>query len=163
VMASGEGIREGLMKGPRALAVGLDGAVLLLETAHERPRVQAFDLHGNPVPYFKDPNGGSAKVSTLTLAEPAGSQYLDLAVEGKGYLYVLSHTGEGRQPEDYRMNIYTPDGEFLVTTPKIAAAKLAVALDRSIYTLNYEAFLGKDGRTEPSVSMWIPPAPQPGI
>ncbi|MCI1186942.1 hypothetical protein MON38_05885 [Hymenobacter sp. DH14] len=154
-LASGEGVREGLLLNPSALAIGLDGAVLVLENQ----RVQAFDLHGNPVPYFRDPQQPDQKISTLALNQPKGTQYLDLAVEGKGYLYVLARQGAGRRPEDYRLTIYTPDGELLVTTPRMAADKLTVGLDRSVYTLNYEVFEGPNGRTEPSISQWIPPAP----
>ncbi|WP_460503544.1 hypothetical protein, partial [Hymenobacter agri] len=147
--------REGLLRNPSALAIGLDGAVLVLESQ----RVQAFDLHGNPVPYFRDPQQPGRKISTLALNQPKGTQYLDLAVEGKGYLYVLARQGAGRRPDDYRLIIYTPDGEQLVSTPRMAADKLTVGLDRSVYTLNYEVLLGPNGRTEPSVSQWVPPAP----
>jgi hypothetical protein len=32
---------------------------------------------------------------------------------------------------------------------------------RDLYTLNYELFLDADGRVQPSISMWLPPAPPP--
>ncbi|HEU4390639.1 MAG TPA: hypothetical protein VFV34_22740, partial [Blastocatellia bacterium] len=41
LMVSGEGIREGLMKGPKALAVAPDGRILILESLNNR--IQAFD------------------------------------------------------------------------------------------------------------------------
>ncbi|HEX8745430.1 MAG TPA: hypothetical protein VF712_20060 [Thermoleophilaceae bacterium] len=47
---SGQGLREGLMQGPAALAVAPDGRILVLETLNSR--VQAFDTKGNPVPSF---------------------------------------------------------------------------------------------------------------
>lgn len=47
---SGQGLREGLMQGPVALAVAPDGRILVLETLNRR--VQAFDTKGNPVPSF---------------------------------------------------------------------------------------------------------------
>lgn len=150
-LASGEGTREGLMKNPIALAVGLDGAVLVLEGS----RVQAFDLHGNPVPYFQDPDHAGQKTSILQLAGPAGTQYLDLAVEGKGYLYVLARRGTNSPLEDYRLRIYTPAGELLASTPRMVASRLTVGLNRNVYTLNYEVFEGHKGRTEPSVSLWV--------
>jgi hypothetical protein len=155
-MASGEGLREGLLKGPRGLVVGLDGRVLVLEGGNNR--IQAFDLEGKPVRYFKNPKGGE-NVSILNLRDPDNSVYLDLAVEAKGYLYVL-RTRNGSGPDNYQVDLYEPDGTFLVSTPRVTADKITVDLMRNMYTLNYEVILGKDGRTEPSVSMWIPPAPQ---
>lgn len=50
VIVSGEGIRQGLMKGPKAMAVAPNGNILILES--ENNRVQAFDIKGNPVPSF---------------------------------------------------------------------------------------------------------------
>ena len=50
IMVSGEGIRQGLMLGPMALAIAPDGRILVLESANNR--VQAFDIKGNPVPCF---------------------------------------------------------------------------------------------------------------
>ena len=154
-LASGEGVREGLLLNPHALAVGLDGAILVLEGK----RIQAFDLYGNPVPYFRDPARPDQKSSALYLTQPAGTFYLDLTVEAKGYLYVLSRRGAGRQPADYHLTIYTPDGAQLVDTPQVAAERLTVGLDRSVYTLNYETLQGHQGRPEPSISQWVPPAP----
>ena len=50
LMVSGEGLRQGLVRGPKALAVAPDGRILVLESLNKR--VQAFDLRGNPVPSF---------------------------------------------------------------------------------------------------------------
>jgi hypothetical protein len=156
-LASGQGFREGLVQGPRGLAVGLDGRVLILESINQR--IQAFDLNGNPVPYFADPNDPSKKISTMALADPGNSTYLDLSVEAKGYLYVLRYKGDGSKPSDYQVDLYEPDGKLLVSTTKVAADKIVVDLIRNLYTLNYEVILGAGKRTEPSVSLWIPPAP----
>lgn len=49
-MVSGEGIRQGLMRGPKAMVVSPDGRILVLESINNR--VQAFDTKGNPVPSF---------------------------------------------------------------------------------------------------------------
>jgi hypothetical protein len=49
-MVSGHGIRQGLMQGPKALAITPDGRILVLETINQR--IQAFDVQGNPVPSF---------------------------------------------------------------------------------------------------------------
>lgn len=50
LLASGKGIREGLMNGPKAMAIAPDGSILILESVNKR--VQAFDIKGNPVPSF---------------------------------------------------------------------------------------------------------------
>jgi hypothetical protein len=49
-MVSGQGVRQGLLQGPRARAVTPDGRILVLETINQR--VQAFDTNGNPAPSF---------------------------------------------------------------------------------------------------------------
>lgn len=155
-MAGGEGHREGLLDGPRAIAVGLDGRVLVLEGGNHR--IQAFDLAGKPVQYFKNPAGGD-KISSVQLKDPGDSTYLDLAVEAKGYLYVLRRRGATDGPDAYQVDLYEPDGTHLVSTPRVTADKITVDLLRNMYSLNYETFLGHNERTEPSVSLWIPPAP----
>lgn len=156
-MAAGEGWREGMLKGPRAIATGVDGRVLVLEGINHR--IQAFDVDGKPVAYFKNPDGSANKLSTMLLHDPGKSNYLDLAVEAKGYLYVLRYR-DSPKPENYLVDLYEPDGTFLVSTPRVAADKLTVDILRNMFTLNYEVILGKNGRTEPSVSLWIPPAPR---
>jgi hypothetical protein len=95
----------------------------------------------------------------MALADPGNSTYLDLSVEAKGYLYVLRYKGDGGSPSDYQVDLYEPDGTLLVSTTKVAADKIVVDLIRNLYTLNYEVILGAGSRTEPSVSLWIPPAP----
>ena len=160
-MVSGQGLRDGLIDGPEAIAVALDGRILVLEGGNNR--IQAFDLLGNPVPYFADPKKpGGDKIPTMSLVtDRRDSHYLDLSVEAKGYLYVLAYKGDGLSPADYRVDIYKPDGSFLVTTTGVAAAKIIVDTLRSLYALNYEVILGNHGRPEPSVSMWLPPPPGP--
>lgn len=155
---SGEGARVGLLQQPCAIAVALDGRLLVLEQGNRR--IQSFDISGNPVPYFK-PSGQTEKSAVLPLRQTsaAATTYLDLSVEAKGYLFVLAYDDNGSQPEHYRVDIYEPDGSFLVSTPRVAAARIAVDLARSLYTLNWETLAGPDRRTEPSVSMWLPPPP----
>lgn len=65
LMVSGEGIRTGLLRGPKALAVAPDGRILVLESLNKR--VQAFDTKGNPVPCFTP----SRQLFTLSAAEIA--------------------------------------------------------------------------------------------
>ncbi len=91
----------------------------------------------------------------------AGVVPLDLSVESKGYIFVLKYlTAQGTsvQATDYRLDIYSPDGSFLTQVSGLAAARLQVDLWRNLFTLNYEIINGT-GRTEPSVSQWIPSTP----
>ncbi|MDX9724671.1 MAG: hypothetical protein RBU37_28235 [Myxococcota bacterium] len=87
--------------------------------------------------------------------------YLDLSVETQGYMYVLSYSGSGAKPAEYRLDIYSPKGDFVSRSSGVAAARLAVNRWRTAYTLNYEGVLGRGGRTQPSVSEWLPSTPQP--
>jgi hypothetical protein len=116
-------------------------------------RVQAFDVHGNPTPIFE-----SGTTALMPLTPETGAIYLDLAVEGLGYMYVLSYVNNGLVPASYRLDLYTPDGRFLARTTGVAAGRLAVDLFRNLYTLNYEPIDGSP-RTEPSLSQWLPVTP----
>jgi hypothetical protein len=95
--------------------------------------------------------------------------YLDLAVELQGFIYVLSYTGDGKAVENYKLDLYNPTGKWLSRTPDKAkdpkatgvnGARLIVDMWRSMYTLNFEHFEGPGGRTEPSVSTWLPTTPK---
>jgi len=113
-------------------------------------------------------------LSYMPLHEPDNITYLDLAVESKGYIYVLSRvkkTTTAERNTDYILDIYNPDGTFLVRSPDprlhsdpskmqyVSAARLTLDIWRSVFTLNYESFPGPQGRTEPSISQWIPTTP----
>jgi hypothetical protein len=156
-LASGEGSRDGLMAQPRSIAVALDGRLLVLEAGNRR--IQAFDYTGNPVQYFKSASGEKSPILALRNADK--TTFLDLSVEAKGYIFVLGYTGDSAtaKADQYLVDIYEPDGTFLVSTPGVAAAKIAVDLARSMFTLNWETLRGPGGRTEPSVSKWLPPPP----
>jgi hypothetical protein len=155
-LASGDGKRDGLISRPRAIAVALDGRLLVLEDGNRR--IQSFDLGGNPVPYFG--TAGGPKSPILPLRETGGkTTYLDLSVEAKGYLFVLAFDGDGARAEQYRVDIYEPGGSFLVSTPGVAAGKIAVDLARAMYTLNWQTLEGPGGRPEPSISQWLAPPP----
>jgi hypothetical protein len=156
---SGAGSRPGLMRAPVAAAVSSDGVILVLEGSDGNNRIQAFDAGGNAVPYFqKQPR-------PYFLQLPAGSNalYLDLAVEYSGYLYLLS-SGDN---DVHRLDIYHAQqagAAPICSTVGINAARLAVDFWRSVYTLNYEILRLPDGSipptlTEPSISLWLPPAP----
>ncbi len=100
-------------------------------------------------------------VSYMPLREQPGKDisYLDIAVENKGYIYVLMRIN-GTTPE-FLLDIYNPDGSTLLTEPQtgVNAAKLTVDQWRSMFTLNYTSLLGPGQRTEPSISTWIPSTP----
>jgi hypothetical protein len=156
---SGQGTRPGLIRSPMAAAVNAEGVILVLEDSKNNNRIQAFDLGGNPVPYFAhqpDPY-------FFRLPATEGSTYLDLAVEFTGYLYVLSNSG---RPPLFRLDIYHPaqeDAKPICTTVGMNAARLTVDFWRNVYTLNYEVLKLPSGQvpatTEPSVSFWVPPPP----
>lgn len=82
--------------------------------------------------------------------------YLSMSTELKGYIYVLSYVGDGSSALDYRLDIYQPNGPWLARTVGVNAAKIVLDMWRNLYTLNFESFLGPGGRTEPSVSTWVP-------
>jgi len=156
---SGQGSRPGLIKSPIAACITAEGVILVLEDSIGNNRIQAFDLGGNPVSYFK----GQSSPYFLQLNATEGSTYLDLAVEFSGYIYVLS-----RNPSlpVFRLDIYHPaqsDTQPICTTRNVNAARLTVDFWRNVYTLNYEVLRLPTGqipaRTEPSVSFWVPPPP----
>jgi hypothetical protein len=83
--------------------------------------------------------------------------YLDIAVEAKGFIYVLSYVNAGASPTDYRLDIYKPDGTPLSEKShhgQINAARLEVDRWRALFTLNYEQLQGRGGQPEPTVSQW---------
>jgi hypothetical protein len=138
------------------MAIAPDGAILVLEQGNNR--IQAFDLGGNPAPFFKqqpDPH-------FLELDATSGATYLDLAVEFTGYIYVLSKDAGNA----HRLDIYHPTKNGtgpVCTTMNVNAAKLTVDFWRRAYMLNYEVLKipggGIPAFTEPSVSLWLPTPP----
>ncbi|MFD0634769.1 hypothetical protein ACFQ9X_27740 [Catenulispora yoronensis] len=113
--AAGSGQRDGLIESPVAICTALDGRILVLE-AGTNNRVQAFDTYGNPVNYFADPGDPGTQIPTMKLVPRTSTTLLDLAVESKGYIYVLSYTGDGSTPSQYWVDLFNPDGSFLVMT-----------------------------------------------
>jgi hypothetical protein len=169
-LASGKGSRINLLRNGVAVGCTGTGAILVLDDV--AGVVQAFDVQGNPlISYFK-PDGG-AQSNQMSLRQQQGiPHYLDMAIEHRGFIYVLLYleptSGTRVQPTDYLLDIYHPDGSFLVSatqTKPIPAAKLTVDLFRNLYTLNYEQFNGpvinnaKVGRVEPTVSELVPSIP----
>ncbi len=156
----GQGSRPGLLSNPIALACSLD-KVLVLQTMprYTQGCIVAFDVKGNPVNCFD-----STWVMPLHPEGNGQVTLLDLSLESKGYIYVLKYltpSSNTVQPSDYRLDIYTPSGTLLTQIVGLAAARLQVDLWRNVFTLNYEIVPGS-GRTEPSVSQWIPSTPGTG-
>jgi hypothetical protein len=157
---SGYGTRPGLIHIPVAVA-GLPGAgFVVLESADSNlpnagARLQAFDFLGNPAPVFAD-NSAVAPLKN----EPSGETVLDLAIETKGFMYVLKYVGDGTSLDDYRLDLYSPDGTWLSQSIKVNAAKLCVNMWRTAYTLDFGVLTKPDGtQTEPTVSIWLPSTP----
>ena len=153
---SGPGSLAGLIMSPAALAIAADGAILVLEQGNNR--IQAFDLGGNPVPFFTQ----QSEPHFLNLDATENATYLDLAVEFTGYLYVLSMNANNV----HRLDIYSPNQSGtapICTTLGVNAANLAVDFWRRAYMLNYEVLQvpgnGIPAFTEPSVSLWLPTPP----
>jgi DNA-binding beta-propeller fold protein YncE len=153
-LKSGPGTRIGLMHSPVAVSVTPDGTILVLEAGNNR--IQAFDVSANAVAYFADKTS-----PTMALRDPVNTAvYLDMKVEVAGYIYVLGYSGGGMDPGDYFLDIYEPSGTWLSRTQGLPAARIAVDYWRTVYSLNYESFVGPNGLTEPSLSQWTPSTPE---
>ena len=164
--SGGPGTQVGLLSSPIALAVTNPGVVLVLEAAG--PQLAAFDLNGNPVPYFaqsalrsrrpgasRRAGGSRRRLSSpslaFTLPLDTTKTYLDVAVDGAAQIYLLGHTGDGSAPQDYRVDVYTPTGVPLDTnSPGMNVPHLAVDYWRSIYAPNYDP-LTNQGTTTPHI------------
>jgi hypothetical protein len=154
---AGSGTQPGLLQSPIAVAVTNPGIALVLDQSNQ---IAAFDLQGDPAPYF--PN------SQYAVSIPGGRTYLDLAVDGAAHLYLLSYAGSGNSPEDYRLDVLNPDGSPLAAlSTGVNIAHLAVDYWRSVYGVNYAA-LGEQndpfidpalGVAEPSISRFDPENP----
>jgi hypothetical protein len=159
---AGNGGEIGLLSSPIALAITNPGVIIVLEAGANQ--LSAFDLNANPLRYFF---AGTGQPLGFTLALPTKRTWLDISVEGSGQIYLLSSTGDGSDPADYHLDVYTSDGQPLATKSSgVNAARLAVDYWRSIYVANFTALLdtasGKPridpaiGVAEPSVSRLDP-------
>jgi hypothetical protein len=169
-LASGKGSRINLLQNGVAVGCTCSGAILVLDDV--AGVVQAFDVHGNPLVSYFNPDDVTQSNQMPLRKQEHPPHYLDMAIEYRGFIYVLLYLepsgGTRVQPSDYLLDIYKPDGSFLVSamrTQPMPAAKLTVDLFRNLYTLNYEQFNGpvlnnaKVGRVEPTVSELIPSIP----
>lgn len=108
-------------------------------------------------------------ISEIKLKGAVNTGWLDLAAEEKGYIYVLYYKNGGHHKEDYFVDIYTPDGIWLVTLPDIekhpeqphiVAGKLDVDHFRTLFAMHFENEPGNNGRREPKLTQWIPSVPK---
>lgn len=158
-LLAGKGTQKGFIIGGSAIAATQNGrTMLVLEDVNRR--IQALDDYANPVETYFAPGGG-AQSCFAPLKDEGGQTvtYLDMAVETTGYIYILSYTGGGTAVDDYRLDIYTPKGDWQSRTMGLNAARMTVDKWRNVFALNFEHLAGPGGLTEPSVSQWIPSTP----
>jgi hypothetical protein len=156
----GLGSRPGLFSAPTVATITAEGVILILEAGNNR--IHAVDAVGNPVRLFSKQS--QAYFLNFSVTGGPQTQYLDIAVEFSGFIYVLSSSGSA-----YRLDIYNVEQSGtnpISTTLGFNAAKLTVDYWRNVYSLNYEVLtingsLPKSGVTEPSISEWIATTPPP--
>lgn len=155
---AGQGKRPGLLNSPSAATITSDGVILILEAGNNR--IHAVDASGNPIRHFS--NQPEPYFLNFSATGGPDTQYLDIAVEFSGFIYVLSSSNSV-----YRLDIYKPDQtgtEPFSKTLGVNAAKVTVDYWRNVYSLNYEVLmvnnaLPASGVTEPSISQWVPETP----
>jgi len=108
-------------------------------------------------------------LSTFALAATADNTAavcLDIAVEATGFVFVLTHTGNGYNISDFALDIYTAEGNFLSRTGSAPGAAsgfvgATIVLDiwRNLFTLDYQKTVGLNGQSEPTISQWVPNPP----
>jgi hypothetical protein len=143
------------VSGPVGVTVQQPGSLWTIQDARAAASYQVSSPgSGQPLQVHELVSGAPLNQADL----PAPVTYTSMCTETKGYIYTLGYTGAGDQVADYLLDIYQPDGAWLARTSGVNAAKITLDMWRNLYTLNYEAFLGPTGRTEPSVSLWFPSA-----
>ncbi len=154
VGAAGAGFKtlRDILYDPRAVAFAAGGALMVIDRTPIGDYARMFSSSGTALNY--SPFGGYFKPLK---AENRPVVYLDLSVDADGYFFVLKRLGGGAAPEDYKLDLYAPDGTHLSQTGGMTAHKMRSDFWRNIYTLNYER-TGKDGSySEPTLSIWVPP------
>jgi hypothetical protein len=156
----GLGDRPGLFSNPTVATITAEGVILVVEAGNNR--VHALDASANPLPHFTKQS--QKYFFPFSATGGASTQYLDIAVEFSGFIYILSLNNG-----IYRLDIYHPDQNGtspISTTMGFNAAKVTVDYWRNVYSLNYEVLmvnnaLPSSGVTEPSISQWIATTPPP--
>ena len=157
---AGPGTRPGLTQTPVGIAITVTGMIAVLEAGANR--LQCLDLNGNPVKYF---GADSDRAYYADLAGGEDDTLLSLAVDGQGWFYVLSYTGQGSQVSDYAVDVYDAKGDHVVRSPGMNVATFDVDYWRNVFALNYAALADTDGTphvdpatgvVEPSSSIFVP-------
>ena len=145
---------DSLILNPTALTIADNGAILILQGGATKS-IKAFDFDGKPWKFFT--NGTS---SVLPLVQDAATvTWVDISIEPTNLVYVLSYTGAGTQPSDYRLDVYDANaGTRVVRNTGIAVGRIVVDKFRGLYSLNRETVKGSP-IVEPSASVWAPSPP----
>lgn len=154
----------GLLSSPVGLAVTNIGTVLILEAGV--PRLSAFDFNLAPFKQF-----AVAGSDGFTLKLDGNKTYLDIAVDGAEQIYLLSHTGNGSNQDQYGIEVFAPTGKLINdTNGGVNVPHLAVDFWRSIFAPNYQPLAVLEdnkpkvdpliGVIEPSVSRFDPLNPR---
>ena len=94
--------------------------------------------------------------------------FIDMGVEAQGHIYILSYQGTGSSPANYVLDVYGPDGHFVLRSPdpsvttnpqNIVAGRIAVDIWRNLYALGFEALQGPNGAPQPGLAHWVPTPP----
>jgi hypothetical protein len=157
---AGQGTRPGLFSAPTVATITAEGVILIVEAGNNR--IHAVDAAANPLPLFR--RQPEPYFLNFSATGGAGTQYLDVAAEFSGFIYVLSSSSSV-----YRLDIYHAEQtgtEPISTTTGFYAAKVTVDYWRNVYSLNYEVLmingaLPPKNVTEPSISQWVPTTPPP--
>jgi hypothetical protein len=158
-MPLGPGTGPGRLRAPALACIRPDQTICVLEAGNRR--ISAFSRGGHPVPAF--PTTPTPYWIPLVEHVTSGTSvvHLSMSSDVAGYLYVLSQAGNGYQPTDFHLDVYTPTGAHLFAQQGLVAGGLAVDLWRNVYTLNFQQIAGPGGRTEPSLSEYLPHTPAP--
>jgi hypothetical protein len=111
---------------------------------------------GNPVQYFN--NQPTEYFLNFSETGGSGTQYLEVAVEFSGFIYVLSVSNSAYRPDIYRRD--QTGTNAISTTTGFTAAKVTVDYWRNVYSLNYEVLKLADGSLQTASrslhQWWIP-------
>lgn len=137
---------------PQVVAFTATGALMIVDQTPAGHYARIFSSNGTALDY---PLFGGFYKALKT--ENESVTYLDISVDAEGYFFILKRLGGGLSVEDYRLDLYKPDGTFLSQTSGVAAHKMRSDFWRNIYTLNYEQTTKDGSYNEPTVSIWAPP------
>ena len=152
VLKLGYGENDKFVKKPQALTISRTGAILILE-GEGAMSIKAFDVFGNPWPFFAD-----GTRSSFPLQEE-DAKWLDIGIDDTEFVYILSYTGTGTRKDDYRLDVYNKAGQRVFRNIGISVARMIVDKWRRIYSLNQE-IMKNSPILEPTVSVWMPSVPR---